>query len=344
MGQEKLTWWGEEPKNIVVRMPNWLGDFVMATPILQDLRSRFPDSAITALCLSHFSDLLSSSPFIDRVLPFDKSSCKRSLIRSIGVERYDCGLLLTNSLSSAWWFWRAGVRNRLGYRGHFRRYLLSKAEPLPKDYQQEHLVLTYKRLLTPLGISLSHSLPKIYIAEQDRLFAEKTIAHCSDSSDQIFIGINPGAAYGSAKCWPKERFRELTMRLLKQPNYRILFFGDRAGAPLVDAICSKMPERVVNMAGKTTIGQLASLIERCHVLLTNDSGPMHMAAALNVAPLALFGSTSDRRTGPYGIGSVIHKRVECSPCYRRKCPIDFRCMKRIKVDEVFTNLEKMIGE
>jgi heptosyltransferase-2 len=119
--------------------------------------------------------------------------------------------------------------------------------------------------------------------------------------------------------------------------------GDRNGAPLVNDICSGFPERVINLAGKTNLRELMALIQSCSIILTNDSGPMHIAAAFDIPLLALFGSTNDTTTGPYGKhAKVIHKHVECSPCYKRVCPIDFRCMKRIEVDEVYQELQCLI--
>ncbi|MDP1836188.1 MAG: lipopolysaccharide heptosyltransferase II [Chlamydiales bacterium] len=346
---QKKTWWGEDPKNLIVRMPNWLGDLVMATPVLQDLKQRFPNATITAMCSEGLAGLLENDPHVDQILRFTKPKGwfqhlhHSQVLNVLHAGDYDCGVLLTNSLSSAWWMWRGGVARRLGFIGHWRRYLLNNALTLPSNYQTQHLVATYKMLLEPLGVALSDSMPTIYVKDAELEAARATLRNNGVAADDIVIGINPGAAYGSAKCWLPDRFRDLTLALLEQPNYRILYFGDRAGAPLVNDICAAMPERVINMAGKTNIRELAALIKCCRVLLTNDSGPMHMSAALGVPPLALFGSTSDVRTGPYKLGRVIHKHVECSPCYKRVCPIDFRCMKRIEVDEVLRNLREMIG-
>ena len=148
------------------------------------------------------------------------------------------------------------------------------------------------------------------------------------------VGINPGANQGSAKCWLPERFREVAQRLLRNKNISVVFFGDKATASLLKEICQGLPSRVVNLAGLTSIRELASLISICDLLLTNDSGPMHMASALGTPIVALFGSTNEIVTGPYRKGKVIHKHVECSPCYQRTCPIDFRCMKGIEAEEV----------
>jgi heptosyltransferase-2 len=157
------------------------------------------------------------------------------------------------------------------------------------------------------------------------------------------IGINPGAAYGSAKCWLPERFREVTMRLLEDKDTIIVYFGDLVTSNLVKEVCQGLSNRVINMAGLTSLRELACLISLCDVLLTNDSGPMHIAGALGTPVVALFGSTSAVVTGPFQENSkVIQKHVSCSPCYRRTCPIDFRCMRQIEVDEVVQSVSEML--
>ncbi len=345
-----MPWPKQTPKNIIVRMPNWLGDLVMATPVLADLRTRFPDANITAMCQSNVAGLLKNDPHINEVFSYKKPSgwIHRAqhweIIETVQLGEYDLGILLTNSFSSAWWFWRGKVANRIGFAGNLRSCLLNKAVPFPETRETQHLVITYKMLLAPIGIGISDSPPKLYVSNEERQAAIELLKkYRIDPTKNSIIGINPGAAYGSAKCWLPDRFRAVTEKLLEDPNHFILYFGDNAGASLVNEICHEMPERVINLAGKTNLRELLALIEQCKVLLTNDSGPMHIAAALGTPLLALFGSTSDVQTGPYGhYAKVIHKHVECSPCYLRTCPIDFRCMKRIEVDEVYQELEKLI--
>ncbi len=236
------------------------------------------------------------------------------------------------------------MRNRLGFAANGRSCLLDKALPFPSNVKTQHLVLTYQSLLAPLGIEVSGKAPKLYVSDTDLASARANLHHLGIGPDDLLIGMNPGAAFGSAKCWLPERFDELTNRLLAELNCKILFFGDAVGAPLVNRICEGKDARVVNFAGKTSIRELTAYIQLCRLLVTNDSGPMHMAAALGTPPLALFGSTSDVRTGPYDLGRVIHKHVDCSPCYKRVCPIDFRCMKRIEVDEVYQTILEMLAD
>lgn len=344
-----MNWSKLTPKKIVVRMPNWLGDLVMGTPVLKDLRTRFPDANITAMCQGGAGTLLEHDPHINEIFNFRRPSGwihhthPYAIIESLKQREFDLGVLLTNSFSSAWWFYLGDVKNRIGYRTNMRGFLLNKALPFPETLQTQHLVLTYKMLLAPLGIPLSDTPPKLYVSKDEQAKAKDLLKRFHvDVEKDILIGINPGAAYGSAKCWLPERFEELTLKLLENPKIRIVYFGDPAGQPLVDQICLNKPDRVINLAGKTNLRELVALIQCCSIFLTNDSGPMHIADALGIPLVALFGSTSDVKTGPYSKGTVIHKHVECSPCYKRVCPIDFRCMKRIEVQEVYQELQKLI--
>jgi heptosyltransferase-2 len=346
------NWPTESPKNIIVRVPNWLGDVVMATPVLKDLRNHYKDSKITVMAQANVASLLKNDPHIDEIYSFKRPNGwihrhhPLEIIDTLRQGKYDLGVLLTNSFSSAWWFCRGNVKNRIGFSGNLRNLLLNKVVSLPPKIETQHQVVTYKMLLDPLGIPVSSNEPKLYISPEEDAQAKELVKELGiDLSKQTIIGINPGAAYGSAKCWLPERYQAVTNRLLQNPQVFIIYFGDAAGTPLVNEICKELPvNRVANLAGKTSIRSLIALINLCSVFLTNDSGPMHIAAALKVPLLALFGSTSDVKTGPSygGMAQVIHKHVECSPCYKRTCPIDFRCMKRITVDEVQTQIQNLL--
>ena len=337
------------PKNIIVRMPNWLGDLVMATPILTDLRHHWPDAKITAMCQGMLGVVVQEDPHIDALLNFKRPKgwkrrqTQKDVVDPLIKGHYDLGLLLTNSLSSAWWFWRGHVQNRMGYAAHWRSLLLDFPIPFPAQRNHQHLVVTYKMLLEPLGIAVSQTTPRLYLTSQEQQSAREKLAQYNVQSSDLLIGINPGAAYGSAKCWLPERFKKLCQHLLDDPNLKIVFFGDKAGTPLVDEICAGLPERIINLAGQTSLRELMALIQTCHLFLTNDSGPMHVASALGIPLIALFGSTSDTTTGPYNGGRVIHKHVSCSPCYRRECPIDFRCMTRIEIQEVYQEIQSLLS-
>lgn len=322
-------------------MPNWIGDMVMATPILSELRKAYPGARITAMCRAPICDLLKEDPEVDELFCFSKTSSfsrrsdKKNIVEKLRHGKYDLGVLLTHSISSAWWFWQGKVKVRLGYDCNGRHLLLNCPVPLPPNIERQHLVNTYKMLLEPLGIPLSNSPPRLFLAEKEVQEARVLLQQHGVTKDSIIIGINPGATYGSAKCWLPERFRAVTEKLLVNPDVYVVFFGDQPSMRLVKQICSGLGPRVINLAGLTSLREVAALISLCNVLLTNDSGPMHIADALGTKIVALFGSTNEIVTGPYRNGVVIHKHVKCSPCYQRTCPIDFRCMKQIEVDEVY---------
>ncbi len=332
---------GVEFRNIIVRMPNWIGDMVMATPVLSELRKAYPNARITAMCRAPICDLLKEDPEVDELFCFSKTSSfsrrsdKKNIVEKVRHGKYDLGVLLTHSLSSAWWFWQGKVKTRLGYDCNGRRFLLNCPVPLPPNIEQQHLVTTYKKLLEPLGIPLSNTPPRLFLAEKEIHEARVLLQQHGVTKDSTIIGINPGATYGSAKCWLPERFRAVAEKLLHNPDVFIVFFGDQPSMRLVKEICTGLGPRVINLAGLTSLREVAALISLCSVLLTNDSGPMHIADALGKKTVALFGSTNDTVTGPYRNGVVIHKHVKCSPCYLRTCPIDFPCMKEIEVDEVY---------
>lgn len=321
-------------------MPNWVGDVVMATPILADLRRAFPKASITAMCQTPLADLLAEDPAINELFCFSKLANefsrrqdRRDLVAKIQAGKYDVGILLTNSFSSAWWFWQGRVKRRIGFAADLRSWLLSDAIQFP---EKEHQIITYKRLLEPLGIEISNTMPRLYVSEQEMQEARVLLKQRGVVLDRPLIGINPGAAFGAAKCWPRQRFTELAKRLVEQGR-QVVFFGDGASKEWIRAIC---PEGAINLAGATNLRELICLIQLCTDFVTNDSGPMHIAAAVGTPIVALFGSTDQEVTGPYGLRqTVIDKKVSCAPCLKRKCPIDFKCMKLISVDEVLKCLE-----
>ncbi|MDX8430788.1 MAG: lipopolysaccharide heptosyltransferase II [Candidatus Algichlamydia australiensis] len=313
----------------------------MATPILADVRRYFPNAEITAMCQKPMEEIVEKDPHVNEIFSFTKlgkmsrREGQRDLIQKLRGGKYDLGILLTNSFSSAWLMAQGRVKERIGFVGNWRRWLLTKPIPKPKERGSEHLVTTYKRLLVPLGVSISETEPQLFVTDEERAHVRKLLDRFDVPEGAKIIGIHPGAAYGEAKCWLPDRFHEVTKQLLeKDPNCYVLFLGSVGQSELIKGICDGLPARAINMAGVTTLREMMALISQLEVLLTNDSGPMHVASAVGVKLVALFGSTNSTATGPYNGGTVINKDVSCSPCYKRVCPIDFRCMKQITVEEV----------
>ena len=321
----------------------------MATPVLEDLRKTYPSAQITAMCRTPLSELLKYNPYVDEIYAFERGrgifsrrDSQRNVVRKLHTGAFDLGVLLTNSLSSAWCLWQGNVQFRIGYRGDGRTSLLT--HPVSFCEQEEHQVVIYKRLLEPLGIAISDTKPSLQLLGEEIRSAYEILGRYGIEEDQMVIGVNPGAAYGSAKCWLPERFQEVIHSLLEgYPHVVVVLFGDQATAEVVGVIAKKFPTRVINLAGQTNLRELMALCKICHVFLTNDSGPMHIADALGTPLLALFGSTNPITTGPYLQKNILRKEVECSPCYKRVCPIDFRCMKGIEVKQVYDRLVELLG-
>ena len=327
-------------------MPNWIGDLVMATPLLYDLRKKFPDANITAMCTAQIAPLLEKDPSIDELFRFSLSEKfihriqEKNIVDQLKKGSYDVGILTTNSFSSAWWFFQGKVIKKIGFRGEGRSWMLSKALPFPETRKKEHLVHTYKALLKPLGMPPSSTPPKLFLGEGEGDAAWEFLKRFSVDQSHRIIGINPGAAFGEAKCWLPERFHAVAEKLAETcPSHRILFFGDLRHKKLIQNICRGLSSQVINLSGQTNLRQLMALINLCSAFLTNDSGPMHIADSLNVPLVALFGSTDPIVTGPYRQrAAVVQEKVACSPCFKRVCPIDFPCMKQMSVETVLKAL------
>jgi len=327
--------------SFVIRAPNWIGDAVMAEPIFGLLKEEYPESKICCLASPAICEIYQNHPHIDSFLPFlrskkEKKKEAKRIRQVLKKSSFDIGLLLTGSFSSALQFYQAKISRRIGFATHWRSLFLTDAV---EDELTDHLVQSYKRLLMPLGISAGNEAPKLYLSEEEKTAAEKTLAECHLDKESFLIGLNPGAAYGMAKCWPKENYAALAQKLLEDKKFHLLFFGDKSSKEFIDSICPQNNPRVHNFAGKTNLRQLAALIHATDLFITNDSGPMHIAQSLDTPIVAIFGSTNPSRTGPFNChDSVIYKQVSCSPCYLRACPIDFRCMKSISVDDVCSTI------
>jgi heptosyltransferase-2 len=254
-------------------------------------------------------------------------------------ERFDAALLFPNSFHSAWMAWLARIPLRIGYARDGRGFLLHDPIEPPSPAAYGHQVDYYLQLLFRAGlIDKPQAIEEIRLrlTEAEEVWAERRLDALGLSGPRFPVGLAPGAAFGPAKRWLPERFAGLADRLIGALDADVLIFGSAAERPLAEEIAGAMKHTPVIVAGDTSLRQLLALMARCRFMVTNDSGSMHLAAALGVPLVAIFGSTDERVTGPMGTRVRIVKRdVACSPCGRRVCPIDFRCMRDISVEEVF---------
>ncbi|NGX55911.1 MAG: ADP-heptose--LPS heptosyltransferase 2 [Candidatus Anoxychlamydiales bacterium] len=327
-------------KNIIVRMPNWIGDFVMALPVLEDLKKKYPNSKITIMLKESLKDLVENISYIDEIYTFKKPKNKiypKNIIKDLKEKKYDLGILLTNSISSAIWFYFAKVKNKIGYR-NYRSIFLNSPTRFSKNRFSQHQIITYKELLKPLSINISNTMPTLQAMETDKNKIVGLLNSYGYQKNKKLIGINAFAAYGSAKCYPIDKYILLAKKLIEDKNNFVIFIGDKKNVNK-DLEVLKNENQIINLIGKTSLKDLIALISIVDVFISNDSGPMHIASAFNKNLIALFGSTSDIITSPYSKNKiVINKRVKCSPCFKRKCPIDFKCMNEIKIEEIFKEI------
>jgi heptosyltransferase II len=359
------------PQRILIRGVNWLGDAVMTIPALLRLRERFPQATLTLLAPDKLAPLWTPQPWVDQVLPFSRHDGLWQVSRRLRSGHHDLGLALPNSHRTALELWLARIPRRFGLAAPGRTWMFTTAiaprpgvvrmrkrtpaearrrfyqphpspEPLPPP--EAHQLHHYLHLVAALGADPTPISPRLEVApeEQSRVRSKFGLA-----PDETWLGLNPGAEYGPAKRWPIERFAAVATQIQASTRCRWILFG---GAADVDLACHleslltrprpgtpALPPPV-NLAGRTQLGELCAALECCRCLLTNDTGPMHVAAALGVPVIVPFGSTSPELTGPGLPGDPHHRllrhRVPCAPCFLRACPLALQCLQSISIDEV----------
>jgi heptosyltransferase-2 len=325
--------------NILVRATNWVGDAVMSLPALRALREAFPTAKITILAKPWVADLYGREPFCDRLIPYTASTLRDKFEagRALQSEKFDCAILLQNAFEAAAVAFVARIPERVGYARDGRTALLTQAIAVPKRGEiPGHERFYYLELLRRAGIIAS-------MPENDAIRLEgaaeartsgRELLRAAALGDAV-IGVSPGAAYGTAKRWLPERFAAAATAVAKQGGATVAIFGSKDERELCDSVARAVGVPVKNFAGETSLGAFIEMAAACRVYLTNDSGAMHIASALGVPTVAIFGATDDVGTGPTGpLTRVVREPVECSPCLKRECPIDHRCMTRVSAERV----------
>jgi heptosyltransferase II len=330
----------DHPARLVVRAPNWLGDAVMAIPAMAALRVGFPESHLTIAAPASLAPLFNEhTPVVpDAVLALAGGRGDIDLIRRAS---FDACVLLPNSFRSAWDVRRAGVRERWGYRSSGRGWMLTRGVKKRGRRETVHQAEYYRALVRALGVSCGDEPPRISATSSSIERADALLHQHRWPSDARYFAVMPGAAYGQAKQWPADRMAETAARLVRQRGMRCIVMGAASDRPAARAIESWLREHtpieaplVLDLTGQTSLGALIGLLSRAELCVSNDSGGMHLAAALGRPVVAIFGPTDERVTRPLGDQAVITESVFCRPCMLRDCPIDHRCMKRITVDRV----------
>jgi heptosyltransferase-2 len=333
-------------RKILVRATNWVGDAVMSLPALQALRLHHPEARISLLARPWVADLYKREPFCDEVIPYQAPRGQQGLrtkwqiASDLREHSFDCAILLPNSFESALLVRLAKVPERIGYRRDGRGWLLTQPIPVPKRGEiPRHERFYYLELLRRSGLIPSYAFRGDIRLDGSRAAAAKgREAFRGLSVSEPVIGIAPGAAYGGAKRWLPERFAEAGTQVTRESRSCFALFGSEGERPvceLVETALAARGQRAINLAGRTSLAEFIEFAAACHLFLTNDSGPMHIASALGVPTVAIFGATDHLATGPTGAASrIVREPVECSPCLLRECPIDHRCMTHVSAARV----------
>jgi len=331
------------PGTILVRATNWVGDAVMSLPALRALRQRFPKARISILAKPWVADLYRREPFCDELIPYTPRSAveKWAAARALRPRQFDTAILLQNAFEAAAIAYLAGIPERIGYARDARGFLLTHPIPVPKPGEiPRHERFYYLELMRRAGIADAmpqndairlEGAPAARVAGLDR-FRQLGMG-------EVVIGVSPGAAYGTAKRWLPERFADTAIRVANELNAAVAIFGSKDERELCQSVAASVSASIVNpvknFAGETSLAEFIDLAAACRVYLTNDSGAMHIASALGVPTIAVFGATDHETTGPTGaLAKVVREQVECSPCLKRECPIDHRCMTRVSAARV----------
>jgi heptosyltransferase II len=336
------------PSRILVRATNWVGDAVMSLPALRALRQRFPRAHIAILAKPWVADLYRREPICNELISYTAKTIpeKWAAARALRPHNFDTAILLQNAFEAAAIARLAGIPERIGYARDGRGFLLTHAIPVPQPGEiPRHERFYYLELLRRAGII--DSLPEsnsIRLETAPIATAAGVERFRQLGLGNVVIGVSPGAAYGTAKRWLPERFAEAANRLANELSASVAIFGSKDERDLCASVAASIVAPVKNFAGETTLAEFIDLAAACRVYLTNDSGAMHIASALGVPTVAVFGATDDQTTGPTGpLAKVVREVVECSPCLKRECPIDHRCMTRVgaaRVAEVALDLLK----
>ena len=319
---------------VLVRATNWLGDAVMSLPAIRSIRRIFPHAHLAVLARPWVADLYARETAIDRVIPYPGGqgwSGRRAMARSLRAERFDGAILLQNAFDAALIAWMAGIPERIGYNRDGRGWLLTRAIAVPEPGDlPRHERFYYLELLRRAGM-MEHfpACPEIRLEGTAAARAAGRARLAAMGIGGEALGISPGAAYGNAKRWLPERFAEAAAEL----GMPVIVCGSKAERPLCEEVARLVRgygREAFNLAGETSLREFIDLTAACRLVLTNDSGAMHVASALGVPTVTVFGATDDTTTGPTGaLARVVREHAECSPCLLRECPIDHHCMTRV---------------
>jgi len=323
----------------VIRSPNWIGDGIMCLPAIRAHKELFPQERLSLAVKRYLADIFLNLPEIDEIIPIpDRWTAAAYLagLKNFRARHFDRGILFTNSFSSALFFRLAGISSLSGYDRDGRGWLL--ADKVPAVGNSEHHQYYYLRLVERLaGKKTGGSYPSgLVVTRAEHDWAANRLEERGILAGQPMLAVAPAAAYGSAKAWLPERFRQVIENWHDaHPGCAIVLLGSLAEKDRIAAVAGGLPGRVINLAGELTLRQTIAILARCRLFIGNDSGLTHIAASLAVPLVAIFGPTEPGKTAPLGRDRrLLYRGADCAPCLHRVCPTDHRCMSSVSVGAV----------
>lgn len=341
--------------NIMIRATNWVGDAIMALPALRAVRQKYPEAHISIVARPYVAEIYRDQTVADELIPYAPVGAHRGwsgrekLVADLRAKKFDVALLLQNAFDAAWLAWRARIPQRIGYARDARSFLLTKAIPVPKPGEiPAHEKFYYLELLRRagwLGPLRDDAHIALEVPDAARHGALQVFREAGARPGALRIAVGAGASYGSAKCWPPDRFAKVLNAFLSNRDADVILFGTPGETPVTDAIAAALCKPPINLTGKTSISELPALLSQCHLFLGNDSGAMHVAAAVGLPVVAIFGPTDPEGTSPVTPrASIVQQKPYCSPCFLRHCPTDHRCMTAVTPTMVETALLARVSE
>lgn len=336
-------------ERILIVEVNWMGDIIFSTPMIRAIRKRYKNSHIACMVVPRCAELLEGNPRIDEVILFDERGIHRSLLAKLKFilflkkKRFDTAILLHRSFTRRLIMYLAGIKERIGYSIKKGRFLLTLSEFPPGP--ELHKVEYFLELARFIDCDISEKNYELFITDRERRYIEEELIKGGVEEEDFLVVLNPGANW-FPKRWPEENFCRLSQELLCRCNLKIVISGSRSDIKIGEKIKEATDGRVLNFCGRTNLKQLAGLMERAEIVISGDSGPMHIAVAMGSYVIALFGPTSPKLTGPYGTEKyeIIHKDIGCEiPCYNFNC-IEYRCMETITVEDVLKVFDKVYNK
>ena len=347
---------------VFIRVPNWVGDAVMAVPALRELRRIFAEARISLVARPWVAGLFDDEGIADDVISVEDANGFVastgqfiSLARKLRRERFDLAVLLQNAFGAALLARAGGAQKIAGYPTDFRRSLLNIVVPFHPDHETAHQVFYYlniashveRQLKGESHVAFENVQPRLRISDRAGLQATELIEHLGSASlspSSRILAINPGATNSRAKRWLVERFAATADTLAERDGFETIIVGAPGDIEVANETARQMRSPAIMLAGKTTLSQLKALLARSTLVISNDTGAAHLSAALGTPTVVVFGPTEHTSTRPYSdVATVVRHDVECSPCMLKDCPIDHRCMTRIEVNDVYRSAKNLLS-